>query len=879
MKIKKLLTTSLLFFLPFFLILYILFCINILIKDFNFGHKSHNTYPRPMDWVKYSYFLNLKKLNNFVFNLTNKQEEGLPRVDIYVPEKTSNLLLSNIPNSTKKYLRSEMLINNEKKEVRMRYFGDNPTSWMFNQKAIRIKTKKSEIVNRKRYFEYRPSQNKVIDEYVAFKIAKKLGLLVSDVRLIELFINEKSNGIYMEKERLNESFLRRNKIMPVNIYKGEASRNSEKKIGLEVNLDHNPGLWEKISFLNITDLDDHRDLIRFSKSVKDAESSNETMNQLLKFQNIDLFARASILEILLNTSISDYTHNKRVAIDVWSGNVHIIPHDITFVREMIDEDNLIRERANSNLFTVINQSSEFLDTKYKILNKVIKEDKIFDEIIEDLESLKEKFLVSKKTDLGTVKRKYVNFLSWTGPENEQNFNNLITSLKERERQIIEFLNSDPECSWNDKDKGFDLKIKKLIPISNLKVQFDNIKPEWIALDYNNNQILDSNDMYFYANEDKNFEFKVKLFANRITSNTEPYYNLDRLITGNTKFTFFVENNIKPSQIATINSHTKKEFILEYNKNKASSPSLNNIPILDNEKKKVNIINGNIFLKEDMIIKDETKILEGTIFTMDEGVSIVFENKVSALGSNEKPIIFKKNNDALNWGTIAIHGADTEGSFLKNIIIEDGSGETINGVNYFAALSIHSTKNINLDNILIKNNSVFDDMMHIIYSENIKVSNSKFLNAFRDSIDVDISKNILFQNTKITNSGNDGLDFMESSAKLSQMDISLSGDKGISVGENSEVFIKDSIINSNKYGIASKDLSKALVEDTLLENNKIQLSVYKKNWRYGGSGIIEIRNSKLLAKDNNFDADELGKINILSSDISGNLKKSKNVKIN
>ena len=38
------------------------------------------------------------------------------------------------------------------------------------------------------------------------KIAKKLGLLVSDVRLVELFVNDKSVGIYMEKERLNESF-------------------------------------------------------------------------------------------------------------------------------------------------------------------------------------------------------------------------------------------------------------------------------------------------------------------------------------------------------------------------------------------------------------------------------------------------------------------------------------------------------------------------------------------------------------------------------------------------------------------------------------------------------------------------------------------------
>ena len=196
MKIKKLLSTSLLFFLPFFLILLILFCLNILIKDFNLGHKSHNAYPKAMNWVKYSFDLRKKKITNFIF---------------------------------KQYLKAEKLIKKKKQKVRMRYFGDNPNNWMFNQKAIRIKTKKSETINRRRYFDYRPSQNKVLDEYVAFKMAKKLNLLVPEVRLVELFINDKSSGIYMEKERLNESFLRRNKIMPINLYKGEASRNSEKK--------------------------------------------------------------------------------------------------------------------------------------------------------------------------------------------------------------------------------------------------------------------------------------------------------------------------------------------------------------------------------------------------------------------------------------------------------------------------------------------------------------------------------------------------------------------------------------------------------------------------------------------------------------------------
>ena len=878
MKIKKLLSTSLLFFLPFSLILFILFCINILFKDFRFGHKTHNEYPGAMDWVKYSFFLNKEKLTNFLFKLNNN-EQGLPKVEIYIPEKTSNKLLSNIPNSTKKYLRSEMVINNEKKEVRLRYIGDNPINWMFGYKSIRIKTKKSETVNRRRFFEYRASQYKILDEYVAFKIAKKLRLLVSEVRLVELFVNDKSAGIYIEKEQLNESFLRRNKIMPINLYKGEASRNSEKKIGLEINLDQNPGLWKKISFLNSVDEDDYTDLIRLSKNIRNAENSPNDLNKILKFENTDLFARASILEILINNYIANYDHNRRAAIDVWSGILHIIPHDFEYNREKISEENFKSDKSATNLFYVINQSSKFLNAKYETLFKVVKEEKIFDEIIQDLEILKAKYLISQKTDLGKIQRKYVNFDLWTGPENEQSFNDLIESLKYREKQIISFLEKDPECSWNINKKGFEVKIQNLIPISNLSVKFGNESPEWVALDYNNNQVLDKEDKYFYKKKNGNFEIDIKLFANRITSNLGPYDYIWALSTAKTKFTFFTENNKKPSKLITFNDYSKKELLLNYDESLAVGPSINNIAIIKNDKKKLNILSGNIFLEEDLIIKDETKILEGTTFIMNEGVSIIFENKVKAIGSKQRPIIFKKNDAATKWGTVALHGAKTDGSFFKNIIIENASGKSINGINYFASLSVHSAKNIKFDNILIKNNSSFDDMMHIIYSSNIEVINSNFLNAYKDSIDVDFSKNILFQNLKIMNSGNDGIDFMETAAQMHQVNILYSGDKAVSVGENSQVLINDSIFSSNNYGVASKDLSKTIIRNSLLENNKIQLGVYKKNWRYGGSGIIEVSNSKIIAMENYINADEMGKISVLSSEITGAINKTQNVKIN
>ena len=63
--------------------------------------------------------------------------------------------------------------------------GDNPNNWMFDQKSIRLKLNKSELENRRRYFEYKSSES-VLPIYIAYKFAKELDLLVSEARLVEL---------------------------------------------------------------------------------------------------------------------------------------------------------------------------------------------------------------------------------------------------------------------------------------------------------------------------------------------------------------------------------------------------------------------------------------------------------------------------------------------------------------------------------------------------------------------------------------------------------------------------------------------------------------------------------------------------------------------
>ena len=66
---------------------------------------------------------------------------------------------------------------------------------------------------------------------------------------------------------------------------------------------------------------------------------------------------------------------------------------------------------------------------------------------------------------------------------------------------------------------------------------------------------------------------------------------------------------------------------------------------------------------------------------------------------------------------------------------------------------------------------------------------------------------------------------------------------------------------------------------MFEENKIQLSAYKKNWRYGNSGIINIKNSNFIALHNNIVSDKKGEINIFTSNFDGKILKSGNVNIN
>ena len=175
----------------------------------------------------------------------------------------------------------------------------------------------------------------------------------------------------------------------------------------------------------------------------------------------------------------------------------------------------------------------------------------------------------------------------------------------------------------------------------------------------------------------------------------------------------------------------------------------------------------------------------------------------------------------------------------------------NQYSFISMFSLHDVENVKVQNCEFISNLIYDDTIHVVYSNNIEFNDIKVIQALSDAIDIDISKNIKLNNIKIISPGNDGIDFMESNASVFNLTVIGSKDKGISVGEKSLVKIKESTFNKNLIGIAVKDNSKVKIEKSNFLDNYYQVASYAKNWRYNGGGDIEIYNSNFKSKINRF----------------------------
>jgi len=870
---KKLINIFIYVFLPFTSIFVFFLFLNILVLDWNYAHKTQATYQDSFDWLSYKAKINiLKTINNF-----NNQEKGLPSENLFISSKVQKKLLEDPPYSTKIWQRAFFITkDDEVRNIQIRHRGDNSENWMFEKKHWRIKSRKEEQFDRYRYFNYIPFD---LNYYFSGLVANNIGLVSPKFDLIELFINQKSSGIYVKAERINENFLRRNRIMPVNIYKGEQIL-SEAVVAADNDLFGNSGVWSKVATFNQTEREDKSDLINFLNILIKSENNFEDKKKLFEKLDLDQWVKFSAYQILTQNYHNDSYHNMRLIIDPWSGKISQIVFDPIIGRSIYTNQLLNFEKSSHNLLRILNKNSFFIDSKYKELLSILIDKKIIDKQVNFLKSLEDKIILSGSRDNHRLSHNFSN-INWKKSFINKRINNyteknnidlLVKNILQHKSNILSFLYSKPNASWFHNENGFNINIDGHLPISNLVVSFTETIPNSISIDINKNKIIDKNEV-FHPSKDGNFNIPLSLYANR-TSYAKNTYGLASpdIFVSKTRFNFITEGSLKPNKISYENPFSKKKYKLNYLNEGAVKPNNGNYAILKNFSIDTNVktFSGLININKNLIVDKNTIIEPGTTFLIEKDKSIIFKNKVTANGTLKDPIIFKKKSKD-SWGTIALQGKNTENSEFKNIIISGGSGAIINNIFYTSAFSLHDTKNITMTDIEINNNTKYDDAFHIVYCENVVLDNIFIDKAFSDALDIDMSKNIKISNSLFFNPKNDSVDTMESSVIIDSSEMIKSGDKGVSIGENSNVLIYNSYLNENKIGIAIKDRSNAKIYYSDFIENEVHISSYQKNYQYGNGGYAKISRSNF--KDNNIylNSDNKSTITIDDSSFNGSLK--------
>ena len=808
-------------------------------------------------------------IENSLKSIYPKAKTPLDQVRLYISEKNQNYLTSNLPYSVKKWVKGLILDDSKLKNISVRHRGDNPNNWLYNKKSWRVKRKKNDLVDGIRVFDYLlPRDSSLINTYLGYFVAEKMNIPIPKFRFVELYINDKYEGLYLELERIDENFLRRNNFMPVNIYKGTPSR-TDKPLNQDNDLFNNPYLWEKRAIFNARDPSNFNDLEKLLTLVRDSLNDKNKMNSLEKVATIKRWANFSAYETLIQSWHNYEKNNMYLISDPWMDEIFPIALDTIFndtkSKIIIDED-ISLDNAPHALMEAYMNNSKFMYFKYKLLENYINNG-IYEDITKEAQRIF--YLIKDSWERDPSHSQFVltngfdrKLLFSQGVEEE--YKKLLERIKYIEKNIKDSFNLKSKMNWIESKDGIDLVIDSFQPVEEIKICSDSYSKTFDSLTAR----IDEEYFKSYLKLDDCYYFKVVLNSNRVKFAE----NKSRITTFMASEGFKIQPTIFKISIPS-SLDVEKVLFKPINKNDflesqedsniiGFSNSLNNIPLKHKLEEELKIWQGEIIVDKLLIVDFPLKILPGTKIKISSNGSIIFKNKVQALGTSEEKISFEKLNDE-PWGIIALIGEDTNNSIFEYVNFSGGSGGNFNGYEFTGMFSVYAAKNIKFSNTSFSSNHRFDDLIHILYSDDILLKDSIIFDGISDLIDIDIS-NAEILNCTFKNAGNDAIDAMTSKVLVSNTLINEAGDKGISAGENSIVHVKNLIFVNTEIAIQSKDNTNVYVKDTDFRENNIQLDAYRKNWRYGNGGKIEVDSSSFNDTDNKIYAKNKSKITINNS---------------
>jgi len=764
-------------------------------------------------------------------------------IHLFVSEPNMAQLESHMPQSGFEYVEGGVVVDGVIKKVKVKYRGDTHYRWAWDKKSIRIKTRKSYLLDDLRSINLiSPRTVEQLNNFLSYRLAKNMGLLAPKTDLVRLYINGQDRGVHILVEQVKELTLRNNDWMPGDIYRGEIiGKDQFRNSGINTLFD-SPSVWDKVA-VNNHYVDDFDLPLEALLELINRSDKHQSQSQLANLMDMEAWGRFSAYESLTQSAHADNLHNWRLYYDSWRGKFIPVVWDTMGWYEPMRGAQILPEIIASRLTEALFKNGDFIRSRSRVLKEFFDSgsDTLFMRMVSESIKTMESEVLSDPL-LYPANSSFVQ-------HRMRQLQKIIGNVLEYNKLLLRksHVSDDSVASYRYADNVLELSVRGKYPLETLKLEFfeDLSSDLQIQAEFKGTSSEYLVDLTEFADVyekfvDLNPGFLSNLTLKRIGN------GLSVLDSSPGDYRVYFSGLGKELKLKSVALQRTDSWIpvesVDFLKQGRFSSLYAPVPYPEVESE--TIWSGNILLDGYQTLNSHLTIKPGTTVRFTPRATLVLKGQLTAIGTPERPIRFLPLAENQGpWGSVVLMGHGADGSTLTNCEMAGGSGLKGDLFEYSAMFSIHDVDDVSISDCVFRDNQIVDDMVHAVYAR-IYLDRVTFRNAVSDALDLDICEAEI-KNSQFDSSLNDGVDLMSTRATIVGSAFRNNGDKGISVGENSHLVGINNILERNAIGIQSKDRSTAVLFNHALIDNKLALSAYKKNWRYGDGGEIFIGKSRIV----------------------------------
>ncbi len=724
----------------------------------------------------------------------------------------------------------------ENRSARLRIRGDS--SREFAKKSLKVKLDSEPLIFGRKTLNLNAEYEdpSYIHQYLASYVFQQSGHPCFNAEHVRIYLNGKFFGLYLMVENMDEDFLRkRNLDAYANMYKATKDGAC---LGYYDDVDHH---WEK-KINEYTDREDLQNLINVLDTIPDSKFYNYIKN------NFDYEKLINIISInVMITNSSTYYHNYYMYHDVnRTGNWIMFPWDMdkTFSRYgniYYNHSSSFWQHDNPLLERSVNNKEMLADIKIRVneLGNTLFNPVKLNPIIDSLKTLLKPSVEQDETD------NIANIGDWeTQLQKEKEF------IKDRVNQINYHIDNIP----------YNFRV-----IRTPELVTDGYVFRWFSSDHPKGKDLSYSFVY---SKDNNLAYGENRM---VIENLKDTFLLcpNTLENGKYYWKVIVTDGINPVD----GWDNLNQF--EYRRGTELPKNITQVMELTEE-------GSPYFIRDETSVDKKGGLIihEGAEIRFNRGVNLYVYGKISAFGSEEKPVLFRPNDGEEYWGYIYIISPSDKCEFVNtqfeeghiyakqlDLIIEN-SHFTINKKN----LVVNEQRlgviwlwegSFEMRNSIIKSNGTGEGMN---INKATAVVENCLIDGAPDAIEYIEVHDGIVRNNRVINSPDDAVDFNGCKKVTIENNIFKdNADKGISVGHegngpSSEITIKNNQIINCKIGISVKDSSEVLVLNNTLVDNQTGIQCYHKNQTDMG-GKAKVVNCIFANSQNTLSIDEFSSIEV------------------